>query len=185
MKHCFLFLLFFFPACLLAGDSTMLASVQKKKLKGYRGLFYKFVSKHPRLNSPLEKALLQHYLLGSGETFIVSAADFKRLQKTVPLHIGNAVCQPVETNQSGYCIRSVNLHNDDYFGWGVGNLTVIFHEKENEIVSFVDYYDFDKKKKGKRTIQNEFFTRLFRLLAPAAARSFVVTYNADVFYVQP
>jgi hypothetical protein len=185
MKHCVLFLLFLFPACLLAGDSTMVVSSQKKKLKGYRNLFYKFVSKHPRLNSPLERALLQHYLLGSGETFHVSASDFKRLQQTVPVHIGNAVCQPVKTNHTEYCLRYVNLHDDDYFGWGVGNLTVIYNANRDEIVSFVDYYDFDKKKKGKRTIKNEFFTRLFRIAAPASARSFVVTYNADVVYLHP
>lgn len=184
MKHCLLFLLLF-PAYLMAGDSTMVASAQKKKLKGYRNLFYKFVSKHPRLNSPLEKALLYHYLQGSGETFSVSAADFKRLQETVPFHIGEAACQPVETNQAAYCIRYVNLHDDDYFGWGVGNLTIIYDTVRNEIVSFVDYYDFDKKKKGKRTFKNEFFTRLFRLAAPAAARSFVVTYEANVFYLHP
>ena len=48
-----------------------------------------------------------------------------------------------------------------------------------------DILHFDKKKKGKRKWKNEFVTRVFRLLAPASARSFLVTYNADAYYVQP
>lgn len=185
MKYCYLFLLLIIPACLFSGDSAEVVSVKQKKLKGYRNLFYKLVSLHPRLNSPLEKELLQHYLFGSGETFTISETDFKRLQKTVPLYVGNAACKPAETIQEGYCVKYVNLHDDDYFGWGVGNLTVIYKSSENDPISFVDFYDFDKKKKGKRKLKNEFITRVFRLMAPASARSFVVTYNADAYYVHP
>jgi hypothetical protein len=137
------------------------------------------------LNSPLEKELLQHYLLGSGETYIVSEMDFKRLQKTVSLYVSNADCNSSAANPQGYCVKYVDLHDDDYFGWGVGNLTVIYKATENDLVSFVDFYDFDKKKKGKRKWKNELVTRVFRLMAPASARSFVVTYNADAYYVQP
>lgn len=185
MKHCSLFLLFFLPACLFASDSATVVAGKQKKLRGYRSLFYKMATLHPRLNSPLEKALLQHYLLGSGETFTVSASDFKRLQQTVPLYLSNETCKPAETNQQGYCVKYADLHDDDYFGWAVGNLTLIYKANENEPVSFVDYYDFDSKKKGKRKWKNELATRVFRLLAPGVARSFVVTYDADAFYVQP
>lgn len=134
------------------------------------------------MNSPLEKELLQHYLIGSGETYTVSETDFKRLQQSVSLFAGNEACKPAEAN-TGYCVKYVDLHDDDYFGWGVGNLTVIYKAETDVPVSFVDYYDFDKKKIGKRKWKNELVTRVFRLMAPASARSFVVTYNADVYYV--
>lgn len=183
MKYCYLFLLLLVPSLLVAGDSAAAVVAKQKKLRGYRQLFYKLVSLHPKLNSSFEKELLQHYLLGSGETFVVSEADFKRLQQTVPLYLTDTDCKPVETNQPGYCARYVNLHDDNYFGWGVGNLTVIYQTTDQSLVSFVDYYDFDKKKKGKRSFRNEFITRMFRLLAPASARSFVITYNADAYYV--
>lgn len=185
MKYCYLFLLLFVPSLLVAGDSATVIVAKQKKLRGYRQLFYKLVSLHPKLNSSFEKELLQHYLLGSGETFIISEADFKRLQQTVPLYITNTDCKPLETNQPGYCSRYVNLHEDNYFGWGVGNLTVIYQTTDQTLVSFVDYYDFDKKKKGKRRAKNELITRMFRLLAPSSSRSFVITYNADAYYVKP
>lgn len=185
MKTFYLFLLLFVPSLLAAADSAAVIVTKQKKLRGYRQLFYKLLSVHPRLNSPLEKELLQHYLLGSGETFVVSEADFKRFQQTVPLYITNAECKPVEANHPGYCVKYLNLHDDDYFGWGLGNLTVIYNTNDKALVSFVDYYDFDKKKKGSRKVRNEFITRLFRLIAPAAARSFIVTYNAAAYYVKP
>ena len=185
MKYCYLFLLLLVPSLLVAGDSAAVRVTKQKKLRGYRQLFYKVVSLHPKLNSSFEKELLQHYLLGSGETFVVSDADFKRLQQTVPLYVTNTDCKPLETNQQGYCARYVNLHDDNYFGWGVGNLTVIYQTTDQALVSFVDYYDFDKKKMGKRRVKNEFITRAFRFFAPASARSFVITYNADAYYVKP
>jgi hypothetical protein len=185
MKTFYLFLLLVVPSLLMAGDSTTSVVTEQKKLKGYRQLFFKLVTLHRRLNSALEKELLKHYLAGSGETFVISEADFKRLQQTVPLYSENAECKPAEANQPGYCVKYVNLHDDDYFGWGVGNLTVIYKTDDQSIVSFVDYYDFDKKKKGSRKVKNELTTRLFRLFAPAAARPFVVTYNADAYYLKP
>lgn len=185
MKTFYLFLFLAIPSLLVAGDPISSVTAKQKKLKGYRQLFFKLVALHPRLNSPLEKELLQHYLLGTGETFVISEADFKRLQKTIPLYSTNTECKPAETNKPGYCVKYVSLIDDDYFGWGLGNLTVIYQTGELAIVSFVDYYDFDKKKKGNRKAKNELTTRLFRLFAPAAARSFVVTYNADAYYVKP
>lgn len=185
MKNCYLFLMLFFPSLLVAGDSATVIVAKQKKLRGYRQLFYRVVSLHPKLNSTFEKELLRHYLLGSGETFVVSDADFKRLQQTVPLYITDSDCKHADANQPGYCTKYVNLHDDNYFGWGVGNLTVIYQTTDQTLVSLVDYYDFDKKKKGKRRAKNEFITRMFRLLSPASARSFVITYNADAYFVKP
>ena len=185
MKHCYLFLLLFVPSLLTAGDSATFTFTKHKKLRGYRQLFYKMVSLHPKLNSPLEKELLQHYLLGSGETFLLNESDFRRLQQAVPRYSAKADCKPLENGTPGYCTQYVNLHDNSYFGWGVGNLTVIYETTGQTLVSLVDYYDFDKKEKGKRKLKNEIATRLFRMLAPASARSFVVTYNADAFYVKP
>jgi len=185
MKHCYFFLLLFVPSLLLAGDSVSVAFTKQKKLRGYRQLFYKLVSLHPKLNSPLEEALLQHYLLGSGETFHLSEADFKRLQQTVPQYAGGSDCKPLENGKPGYCTKYVNLLDDNYFGWGIGNLTVIYETSGQTLVSLVDYYDFDKKGKGKRKVKNELITRLFNLMAPSASRPFVITYNADAYYVKP
>ncbi|MEJ8843152.1 hypothetical protein WG954_12250 [Lacibacter sp. H375] len=185
MKNCYLLLLLFVPSLLVAGDSATIQITKQKKLRGYRQLFYKVVSLHPKLNSPFEKELLQHYLLGSGDTFVVSDSDFKRLQQTVPLYIKDSDCKPAEANQPGYCTKYVNLHDDNYFGWGVGNLTVIYQTNDQTLVSLVDYYDFDKKRKGQRRVKNEFSTRMFRFFAPASARSFVITYNADAYFVKP
>lgn len=181
MKHCYLFLLLFMPSLLAAGDSAAVTAVKQKKLHGYRQLFYKFVSLHPKLNSPLEKNLLKHYLLGSGETFLISDADFVRLQQAVSRYASNTECKPLVNAEAGYCTQYVNLHDDSYFGWGVGNLTIIYETTGKTIISCLDYYDFDKKEKGKRKLKNEIVTRLFRMLAPASSRSFIVTYGADAF----
>lgn len=185
MKLRCLFLLLFIPSLLVAGDSASVDGTKQKKLRGYRQLFYKLVSLHPKLNSPLEKELLQHYLLGSGETFLLSETDFKRLQQTVPLYITNDACKPLANNQSGYCMKYVNMHSDHYFGWALGNATIIYQTTNQAMVSLVDYYDFDKKKKGKRIRQNELVTRLFRVIAPASSRSFIITYRADAYFIQP
>lgn len=185
MKHSYLFLLLFIPSLLVAGDSASVDGIKNKKLRGYRQLFYKLVSLHPKLNSTLEKEMLQHYLLGSGETFLLSEADFKRLQQTVPLYLTNDACKPLANNQSGYCTKYVNMHSDQYFGWALGNATIIYQTNDQALVSLVDYYDFDKKEKGKRSARNEFITRLFRMLAPASSRSFIITYHADAYFIQP
>ncbi len=185
MKHRYLFLLLFIPSLLVAGDSASVDGTKQKKLKGYRQLFYKLVSLHPKLNSTLEKKMLQHYLLGSGETFLLSETDFRRLQQTVPLYLTNDACKPLANNQSGYCTKYVNMHNDQYFGWALGNATIVYQTNDQALVSLVDYYDFDKKEKGKRSTRNELITRLFRMLAPASSRSFIITYNADAYFIQP
>jgi hypothetical protein len=181
MKHCCLFLLLFIPSLLTAGDSATVAFTKQKKLRGYHQFFYKLVSLHPKLNSPLEKKMLRHYLLGSGGVFLFNDADFKRLKEVVPRYATGTNCKPLENGTSGYCTQYVNLHDDDYFGWGLGNLTVIYQDNDASIVSFADYYDFDKKEKGKRKLKNEIVTRVFRLLAPASSRPFIVTYGADAF----
>ena len=185
MRLCCFFLLLFIPSLLIAGDSASVAIIKQKKLKGYHQLFYKLVLLHPKLNSPLEKKLLQHYLLGSGETFLLSEADFIRLQETVSLNLTNEYCKPIEKNKSGYCTKYVNLHNDHYFGWALGNVTVIYQANDLSLVSLVDYYDFDNKEKGKRNFKNELATRLFRIVAPASSRSFIITYGADAYFVKP
>jgi hypothetical protein len=77
------------------------------------------------------------------------------------------------------------LNEDAYFGWGLGTITVLYNTTDAGIVSFIDYYDFNKKKKGIRSRKNELTTRLFRLLAPARARSFLVTFAADAYFIKP
>ena len=181
MKHSYLFLLLFIPSLLVAGDSAHVAFTKQKKLRGYRQLFYKLVCLHPKLNSPLEKKMLQHYLLGSGDAFLFSDADFNRLKEVVPRYATGNNCKSLENGTPGYCTQYVNLHDDDYFGWGLGNVTVIYQTNDRTIVSFADYYDFDKKEKGKRKLKNEIVTRVFRMLAPASSRPFIVTYGADAF----
>ncbi len=184
MKHYYLLLFLFLPLWLVAGDSTALASTQQKKLKGYRKLFYQLILLHPKLNSPLEKELLRHYLEGSGETFILSDADFKLMQQAVISYGHDAICKPVGGGQMLYCVKQVNLIEEDYFGWAVGSIIVICTVAEKKMVSMADYYDFNKKKKGQRKFKNEVTTGIFRLITPSGARSFIVTYNAEAYSVR-
>ncbi len=179
-----LLILFLLPVGLLAGDSSAIGTGKQRKLKGYRKLFYQLIALHPKLNSPLEKELLQHYLAGSGETFIISASDFKRLQQTVPLFANGDSCKIIASAQNNYCYKQVDLNNDAYFGWALGTITVIYNAADKEIVSFIDKYDFNKKKKGLRSGKNEFITAVFRILSPARARSFPVTFASDAYYLK-
>ena len=182
-RICLLFSLLL-PVGLLAVDSTA-ATGKERTLKGYRRFLYNVLILHPKLNSPLEQALLQHYFAGTGETFIISNADFKRWQQTGPLYAKADSCKQLSSKQSNYCYRQVDLNEDAYFGWGLGTITVLYNTTDAGIVSFIDYYDFNKKKKGIRSRKNELTTRLFRLLAPARARSFLVTFAADAYFIKP
>ncbi|TWI80207.1 hypothetical protein IQ13_2879 [Lacibacter cauensis] len=184
MGRIWLFFLLLLPVAVFAVDSAAVRTGEELRLKGYRKLFYKIVALHPKLNSPLEKELLQHYLAGSGETFILSTADFKRLQQTVPLFVKQDSCHAVIAAQHNYCYKQVDLNNDAYFGWALGTITVVYNAADNEVVSFVDTYDFNKKKKGLRSRKNEFVTGVFRLLAPARARSFLVTFASDAYLIK-
>jgi hypothetical protein len=172
------------PVGLCAGDSLAVEAAKETKLKGYRQLFYKIIALHPTLNSSLEKELLQHYLAGSGETFVLSTTDFKRLQQTVPLFISIDSCRIIFSNQANYCSKQVDLTQDDYFGWALGTITVLYDADGKRMVSFIDNYDFNKKKKGVRRSKNEIVTRLFRLIAPARARSFLVTFADDAYLIK-
>lgn len=179
-----LFILVLLPVGLFAADSAAVRTGKQVKLKGYRKLFYSIVALHPKLNSALEKELLQHYLAGSGETFVLSTADFKLLQQTVPLFTNGDSCRTITTAQNNYCYKQVDLNNDAYFGWALGTITVVYNAADKAIVSFVDKYDFNKKKKGLRSRKNEFITGVFRLLAPARARSFLVTFASDAYLIK-
>nr|WP_294907018.1 hypothetical protein [uncultured Lacibacter sp.] len=181
MKYISLFILLLFPVLLTAGDSTVVITAKQKKLRGYRQFFYRFISTHPRLNSPLEKELLKHYLAGSGETFTISAADFELMKLLLPQAEKQQNCKKAE---NGYCIKQVDLNDDDYFGWGLGTITVVYDQTEQPL-TFIDRYDFNKKNKGQRSGRNELLTRVFRLIAPIKARSFLVTYNAEVRMIAP
>lgn len=181
MKYISLFILLLLPTLVTAGDSTVVITAKQKKLRGYRQLFYRFISVHPRLNSSLEKELLKHYLSGSGETFIISDKDFALMKERLPASTNQTDCRIVE---QGYCIKQVDLNSDDYFGWGLGTVTVVYDKTELP-VTFIDRYDFNKKKKGQRSGGNEFVTRIFRVISPRKAKSFLVTYNADAMMVTP
>ena len=179
-----LFILLLLPVGLFAGDSAAVRTGEAIQLKGYRKLFYSIVALHPKLNSPLEKKLLQHYLAGSGETFMLSTADFKRLQQTVPFFVQADSCRAVTASQNNYCYKQVDLDEDAYFGWALGTITVLYNATDKEIVSFIDKYDFNKKKKGFRSRKSEFVTRVFRILAPSRARSFLVTFANEAYFIK-
>ncbi len=169
-------LLFFQTA---SGGDTISIAYNKPVLKGYKKLFYKLIVLHPKLNSSLERILLQHYLAGSGTAFQLSDLDFNRLKKIVPAY-ADSICTPFERS-SNYCIKRVNLIDDPYFGWGLGTVTCIFEQQQ--LVSFFDVYDFNKKKTGERKNKLEFVTRLFGIIAPKTAKSFIVTYAKEAYYV--
>ena len=184
LRFCLL-ILWLIPVGLMAGNLAAAPVTHEKKLKGYRKFLYGLVIRHPKLNSPFERALLKHYFSGSGETFVISAADFKRLQQTVPLFSKSDSCIILSGKQQTYCYKQVDLNEDVYFGWGLGTITILYDAAGKNMVSFIDAYDFNKKKKGMRSAKNELFTRLFRLLAPARSKSFLVTFGADAYFLTP
>ncbi|MFY7840687.1 MAG: hypothetical protein ACOVP7_10455, partial [Lacibacter sp.] len=158
-------------------DSTVVEGTPIR-LKGYRKLFYRVVCVHPKLNSPLERALLKHYLLGSGTVFKLSTADFQKMKKLLTLLPSPQTnCRPVTKD---YCLMPANLSDDDYFGWALGNITVVYNNDQLP-VTFIDRYDFNRKPKGQRRVKGELVTRLFGLIAPRKAKAFLVTYNANAY----
>lgn len=161
------------------GGDTIHALQKKPLLKGYKKLFYNFIILHPQLNSALERDLLKHYLAGNGTVFQFSDSDFVQLKKRMPAY-ADSICTPIEKNNT-YCSKRVHLINDSYFGWGLGTITCIFEQQQ--MVSFFDVYDFNKKKAGERKRKLEFITRLFGIIAPKSARSFIVTYAKEAYYV--
>ncbi len=183
MKIVFWLVLFLLPGFLFAGDSTAVKTMHKQSLKGYKKLLYKVVLLHPEMNSAFEHALLKHYLLGSGTTYLMADSDFVRLQKTVPNYIHTKNCITASSNNQDYCVQHIDLNDDNYFGWALGNIRVIYKNGTDELISLADYYDFNKAKKGARTRKQELLTRVFKFLAPISAKAFVVTYDADGFMV--
>ena len=158
MKIVFWLGLFLLPGFLFAGDTTANKTVHKQSLKGYKKLLYKVVLLHPEMNS-----------------------DFVRLQKTVPNYIHNTNCIIASSNNQQYCVQPVDLNDDNYFGWALGNIRAIYKNGTEELISLADYYDFNKAKIGVRTRKQELLTRVFKFLAPKSAKPFVVTYDADGF----
>lgn len=178
MKRIVFFLLAQLVLQIAHSSDTIYFKNNKLALKGYKKIFYKLIILHPKINSPLERGLLRHYLSGSGTVFQLSDLDFMQLLKIASLDT-DATCTPLEKSNS-YCIKRVSLINDPYFGWGLGTVTFIFQQQQ--LVSFFDVYDFNKKKTGERKRNLEFLTRLFELIAPKSAKSFIVTYAKDAYY---
>jgi hypothetical protein len=168
--------LLFFYSSSFAGDSTTVT--HDSKLRGYKKLFYKIVSLHPKLNSPVEKALLKHYLAGSGKPFLFSDSDFKRLVTSVAQ--SDTSNERVSINGI-YFVKKITLDDDAYFGWGLGTIQAIYDNTTSQMVSFTDVYDFNKKKKGKRKLKSEMVTRIFRLIAPRSSKSFIVSYGENAY----
>lgn len=168
-----------------SNDAYSLVSYHRPypELRGYKRLVFKIVSMHPKLNSALEKDLLKHYLLGSGTTYQLSDSDFVHLRKISKFHFVDSICIVIHSNNEQYCCRLVDLNNDDYFGWGLGTITGIFQQASGELISIADSYDFNKKKKGNRKFKNELISVIFRLIAPASAKSFIVTYRAEGYMI--
>jgi len=177
--------LFLLSGFLFAGDTTAIKTVHKPQLRGYKKLLYKVVLLHPKMSSGFERDLLKHYLLGSGTTYLMDDSDFVRLQKTVPNYIDTKNCTIVSSNNQQYCVQPVDLNDDNYFGWALGNIRGIYKSGTDELVTLADYYDFNKAKRGVRTRKQELITRVFKFLAPKSAKAFVVTYKADGFYILP
>lgn len=127
--------------------------------------------------------MLKHYLAGSGTPYFFSGGEFQLLKITVPGFQMNQNCNQLQ--QSSYCTRQIVLDQDDFFGWALGTITCVYSTATDELVSFADVYDFNKKPTGKRKLKSEIATRIFRFMAPKSARSFIVTYGADAFYNRP
>lgn len=185
MKAVICALLLMWPGIIFAIDSTAVGSKPLQQLKGYKKLFYRIITLHPKLNSKLEKDLLRHYLLGSGSTHHLSETDFIRLKSTNSVFFNPEQCKTVHSNTQQYCIQQVDLIDDVYFGWALGTISCIYQTASGELISVADIYDFNKKKKGNRSLKYEMITRIFNLVAPKSVRSFLITYNADGYILFP
>jgi hypothetical protein len=169
----------FFAAAAYSGDTTY----NSNKLRGYKKLFYKLVILHPKINSSFERTLLRHYIAGSGETYLISETDFKKLKNVIPGYQKND-CILLKANPE-LCAVKVDLLQDAYFGWALGTVTCIFSSPGTELISFFDIYDFNKKKKGERPLKFEIITRIFKLTTPRSAKPFVVSYADAAYSVVP
>lgn len=169
------------PFSVIAGDSATSNVRQPHSLKGYKKILYNLVLLHPKMNSRLEKELLKHYLIGSGETYLLHDSDFIRLKKTVPAYSESDNCN--STSNQHYCSKHIDLSEEPYFGWALGNINGVYSTSNDELISIADVYDFNKAKKGARSKTHERLTRLFRLLSPASVKAFVVTYGADAYVI--
>lgn len=170
----------FFIACLFLSVAAYSGdTLSNKELRGYKKIFYKLVILHPKINSTFERSLLKHYLAGSGVTYLVVNSDFVKLKNTISGFEKNN-CVILKSNPQYYTVK-VKLDDDAYFGWALGTITCIFNSNNSELISFVDVYDFNKKKNGQRSLKSELITRVFRLMAPRSAKAFIVSY-ADAAY---
>jgi hypothetical protein len=161
------------------GDTSFNAN----RLKGFKKLFYKLVILHPKINSSFERTLLRHYLAGSGETYLITETDFKKLNVVIPV-FETSNCIVLKSNPQ-LCTTKVDLLPDAYFGWALGTATCIYKANSTELVSFVDVYDFNKKKKGQRSLRLELITRFFRVITPRSAKAFVVSYADEAYSLAP
>jgi hypothetical protein len=164
---------FFTCICIVALCSDSVYAPEP--LKGYCKLFYKIITTHPQLNSPIEKKLLQHYLSGSGAVYLLSDSEFERLKKAVVQYKDHQHLSTKELSTS-YFTEKVTLDNDAYFGFALGTITCIYESSSGNMISFIDKYDFNNKKKGIRHLKSELYTRIFRLIAPRKAKAFTVCY---------
>jgi len=185
MKKVICLLLWMLPFIVYAEDSTAVGDRPSQKLKGYKKLFYRVITLHSKLNSRLEKDLLRHYLIGSGLTHHLSDADFLRLKTNSIVYFNPDHCKTLYSNQQQYCIQQADLIDDAYFGWALGTISCIYQTTSGVLISIADVYDFNKKKKGNRSLKYEMITRVFNLIAPKSARSFLITYNADGYILVP
>ncbi len=179
MMRSILLLICLTPLLSFASDSSSTIH-PTEKLKGYKRILYNVVLLHPKMNSPLEKELLKHYLSGSGTTYEMSDDDFTILKQTVAVCKCGTACTPGTSSQT-YCISRFDLNADAYFGWALGNAYCIYETSTGQLVSVADIYDFNRAKAGVRKFKNELITRIFNMLSPASAKSFVVTYKAVGF----
>ena len=179
MRLAFFFILLTTVLYARSGDSVYI----NDELKGYKKFFYKIVAAHPKINSPVERALLRHYLAGSGTTVLLTDDVFVQLQKVVRERTSRT-CVPLKTD-TNLCSMQIVLDDDPYFGWALGTITCVFLPTSNQLITFADVYDFNRKKNGQRKLKSEIVTRIFRLIAPRSAKAFIVSYGTAAYSAVP
>jgi RHS repeat-associated protein len=130
-----------------------------------------------RAGSEFSKNLFENYWTGGGNIEL-SGKRFAGILMYIKDNVPEAKNPQVITLSNGTqgIQRIVNFYSSTEYDKSFGRATVYYNKQEN-IVGFYDYYDFDSKPWGERSTKNEFITRAVKFVSPQNATPFSIKYG--------